>query len=416
MVMHPRALGRHPDFLKLWTGETISLFGSQVTMLALPLTAVLLLGASAVEMGILTACGSAPFLLVGLPAGVWVDRRRRRPILIGANIGRALLLATIPLSAMLGVLRIEQLYATAFAVGVLTVFFDVAYMAYLPSLVSREQLVDGNAKLELSRSLAQMTGPGVAGGLVQLVGGAIAVAVDAVSYVASAGCLWLIQTAEQSPPSTGQTGIWAELVEGLQTILGNPVLRAIAACTGVWNLFGSASQAIFLLYLVRDLGISPSLTGLVLMALGPGALIGALLAPRLAARFGSGRTICAVPVVAIVPAAMIALPAGPLSVALPVLLIARFFQGLIGTVYNVTQLSLRQRLVPDRLQGRMNATMRFAVWGTLPIGSLAGGVLGEWIGLRGVLMVAILGVVLAALTVILSPVRHLDDRAVSAVV
>ena len=156
MVSQTRALSRHPDFLKLWTGETVSLFGSQVTLLALPLTAVLLLGASAVEMGILTAAGSAPFLLVGLSAGVWVDRRRRRPILIWSNVGRALLLATIPLSAVFGVLRMEELYLTAFAVGILTVFFDVAYMACLPSLVPREQLVDGNAKLELSRSLAQM--------------------------------------------------------------------------------------------------------------------------------------------------------------------------------------------------------------------------------------------------------------------
>ena len=413
MGTHTSSLRHHPDFLKLWTGETISLFGSQVTLLALPLTAVLLLGASAVQMGILTACGSAAFLLVGLPAGVWVDRHRRRPILIGANIGRALLLATIPLAAMLGVLRIEQLYLTAFVVGLLTVFFDVAYMAYLPTLVSREQLVDGNAKLELSRSVAQMSGPGVAGGLVQLVGGAIAVAVDAVSYAVSAWCLWLIQTDE--PPSGSaehdrDSSLWAELVEGLQAILGSPVLRAIAACTSIWNLFGSAAQAIFLLYLVRDLGIEPSLTGLVMMALGPGALVGALLAPRLAARFGAGRTICAAPIVALGPALMIALAAGPLALVLPILLVSLFFQGLIGAIYNVTQTSLRQRLVPDRLQGRMNATMRFAVWGTLPVGALAGGMLGELIGLRGVLMVAVIGVVLAAVAVTLSPVRHVDTR------
>jgi MFS family permease len=200
-------------------------------------------------------------------------------------------------------------------------------------------------------------------------------------------------------------------VEGLQAILGNPVLRAIAACTSVWNLFGSAAQAIFLLYLVRDLGIEPSLTGLVMMALGPGALVGALLAPRLAARFGAGRTICAAPIVALGPALLIALAAGPLALVLPMLLVSLFFQGLIGAIYNVTQVSLRQRLVPDRLQGRMNATMRFAVWGTLPIGALAGGMLGEMIGLRGVLMLAVIGVVLAAVAVTLSPVRHVDTRA-----
>ncbi|MGE3268972.1 MAG: MFS transporter [Chloroflexota bacterium] len=408
MAAQARSIWHNHDFLKLWVGETVSLFGSQVTLLALPLTAVLLLGASALEMGFLTASGTAPFLLIGLPAGVWVDRRRRRPILIWANVGRALLLATIPLSAMLGVLRIEQLYVTAFALGVLTVFFDVAYLAYLPALAEPRHLVDGNAKLEMSRSVAQIAGPGAAGALVQVVGGALAVAVDAVSYVVSAICLWLIRTDEPAPPAGQRASLQAELLEGLHSIFGQPSLRAIAGCTAVWNLFGSAAQAVFLLYLVRDLGISPSLTGLVLTALGPGALLGAIMAQRLAARLGIGRTICLAPVAAIVPALMIALAAGPLSLVLPMLLAALFLQGLLGTIYNVTQVSLRQRLVPDRLQGRMNATMRFTVWGTLPIGSLAGGALGEILGVRAVLVLAVVGVVLAAAIVGWSPVRTLD--------
>jgi MFS family permease len=405
------ALWHRPDFLKLWAGESISLFGSQVTLLALPLTAVLLLGAGPFEMGVLTAAGYLPFLLVGLMAGVWVDRLRRRPILIATNLGRAALLSTIPLAAFLGVLRIEQLYLTVFVVGILTVFFDVAYTAYLPAVVDRDQLVEGNAKLEVSRSLSQIAGPGTAGALVQLVGGALAIALDAASYLVSAAFLWRIRTVEAPPAVERRDGsLWAELLEGLQTIVGNPVLRAIAACTATLNLFGYVAQTVFVLFLVRDLGIEPAQAGLVMMALGPGALVGAILAARLAARIGVGWTICAGPALSIVPATLIALAAGPPSVVLPILLLALFLQGMLGTIYNVTQVSLRQRLVPDRLQGRMNATMRFVVWGTIPIGALAGGTLGEAIGLRPVLAIGVVGCILATLLVSLSPVRSVRER------
>lgn len=410
MAVEAHSLRHNGDFLKLWAGETISLVGSQVTLLALPLTAVLLLGAGPFEMGLLTGIGYAPFLLVGLFAGVWIDRRRRRPILIVANIGRALLLATIPLAALLGMLRIEQLYLVAFAAGILTVFFDVAYTAYLPSLVERGQLVDGNSKLEMSRSAAQIAGPGSAGALVQLVGGALAIALDAISYLVSAVCLWWIRV-EEPPPALERrdSSVWADLVEGLQTIVGDPVLRVIAACTATLNLFSYVAQSVFVLYLVRELGIEPALTGLVMMALGPGALVGALLAAPLAARFGVGWTICAGPAISIVPAVMIAVAAGPPAVVLPILILALFLQGALGTIYNVTQVSLRQRLVPDRLQGRMNGTMRFVVWGTIPIGALAGGVIGETLGLRAALAIGVLGCVLATLLVTLSPVRRVGQ-------
>ncbi|MFN8636561.1 MAG: MFS transporter [Chloroflexota bacterium] len=404
-------LRTHRDFLKLWAGETVSLFGSQVTLLALPLTAILLLDASPLQMGLLRAASTLPFLLVGLAAGVWVDRARRRPILIGADLGRALLLAAIPVAAFAGLLRIELLYLVGFAVGLLTVFFDVAYLAYLPVLVHREQLVEGNAKLEISRSVAQIGGPGLAGGLVQLMGAAAAVVFDAASYLASAACLWGIRAEEPPPTTDGQRGIWAELWEGLATIVESPVLRSIAACTALMNLFGSAAQAVFVLFLVRDLGIASGVTGLVMAALGPGALVGALTAQRVAARFGVGRTLGASIVGSLVPALLIAGADGPPSVVLPILALALFLQGLLGTVYNVTQVSLRQTLVPDRLQGRMNATMRFVVWGTLPIGSLAGGALGEAVGLRPVLAVGVIGVALASLVVTRPPVRRIRGDA-----
>jgi MFS family permease len=407
MAVQTTALRDNRDFLKLWTSETVSQFGSQITLLALPLTAVVLLNASAFEMGLLRAAASAPFLLIGLLAGVWVDRHRRRPILLATNLGRALLLALIPLAALIGVVRIDLLYLVAFAAGTLTVFFDVAYVSFLPVLAHREHLVEGNSKLEMSRSFAQIAGPGAAGGLVQVIGAPFAIAVDAVSYVIAGLFVWRIRVEEPDIPTDRRAGVRAQLMEGLQTIVGSPVLRSIAACTGTLNLFSGAVQAVFVLYLVRDLGIEPAMTGLLLMASGPGALIGALLASRIADRIGVGPTICGAAAVSIVPATLIALADGPRSAVLMILVVALFIQAFLGTLYNVTQVSLRQRMVPDHLQGRMNASMRFVVWGTLPLGSLAGGALGEAIGLRPVLIVDVLGVILAALAVTLSPVRKL---------
>src|SRR4051794_28020672 len=284
-------LWHHPDFLKLWVGESISLVGSQITSLALPLVVVVVLDAGPLQMGALGAAQYAPFLLFGLIAGVWLDRVRRRPILVWTDIGRAALLASIPISAALGLLRIDQLYVVAFGTGVLTVFFDVAYHAFLPSLVRREELVEGNSKLELSRSVAQIAGPGLGGGLVQFLTAPVAVAVDSVSYLSSALSLALIRTPEAPPESRETRSVRAEIAEGVRLVLGNPVLRANAGCTGTWNLFSSAIQAVFILYATHDLGLAPATLGVVLAASGPGALLGALVASWSARRLGVGPTI-----------------------------------------------------------------------------------------------------------------------------
>src|SRR5437868_10909625 len=243
-------LWRHSEFVKLWTGQTISLFGTEVSQLAIPLTAALVLNATPAQMGLLAALEYAPFLLLSLFAGVWVDRMYRRPVLIVADIGRALLLGSIPLSALLGLLRIEQLYVVGLMTGVLTVFFDVAYQSYLPVLVKREHLVEGNSKLEVSRSVAQIAGPGVAGALVQVITAPLAVLVDALSFVASVISLLLIRVREPAPVRhDGNAGsIWSELREGLDVVLGNPLLRSIAGCTGTSNLFGNGVMAVYVLY------------------------------------------------------------------------------------------------------------------------------------------------------------------------
>jgi predicted MFS family arabinose efflux permease len=401
-------LWRHPDFLKLWAGQTVSVFGDQVGFLALPLTAVLVLHATPAEMGLLGAAERAPFLLIGLVAGVWIDRQRRRPILMGADLGRALLVGSIPAVALLARLGIGYLYCVAFAVGILTVLFDVAYQSYLPVLVARGQLVEGNSKLEVSNSVAQIAGPSVAGVLVQLLTPPLALIVDALSFLVSVVSLAYIRRPEPEPAHTSkQPGLREELGEGMATVLKSPLLRAIAACTATANLFSNATFAVFVLYATRDLAIGPAALGLVLAALGPGSLVGALFAGRVARWLGLGPTIVGAILVSGFGWWLVPLASGPPEVAALTLATGFFVVSLGGPLYNINQVSLRQAITPHRLLGRMNATMRFLVWGTMPIGSLLGGYLGTTIGLRPTLAITAVGSSLAFLWVFLSPVRAL---------
>jgi MFS family permease len=405
-------LWRHPEFVKLWAGQTISRFGSEISQLAIPLTAALVLNASPSQMGLLGAFEFAPFLLLSLFAGVWVDRLKRKRILILSDLGRAILLGSIPVAALFAVLRIEQLYLVALLTGVLTVFFDVAYQAYLPALVNRDQLIEGNSKLEVSRSVAQIAGPGVAGALVQLVTAPVAVAVDAVSFVASVVSLAFIKTDEPAPErhAAGATSIWSELREGLAIVLGNPLLRSIAGCTGTSNLFGNALMTVYVLYVTRQLGIGPALLGLIFSVAGPGALLGSLLAGRIATRFGLGATIIGSMIVGDVANLLIPLASGPTFVVVGMLMVPSFVAGVTGPVYNINQVSLRQAITPARLQGRMNASVRFLVWGTIPIGALLGGALGEALGLRPTILAMAVCSMLAPLWVVFSPVRSLRTQ------
>jgi MFS family permease len=401
------SLWRHRDFMRLWSAETISQLGTQVTMLALPLTAILILSASPFEVGALSSAEFAPFLIVGLPAGVWVDRMRRRPILIVGDLGRAAILASIPIAHWLGVLTIWQLYVAAFAVGVCTVFFDVAYQSYLPSLVERDKLLEGNAKLEISRSGAQLAGPGLAGALVQLVSAPVAIAADAASYVGSALFVLSIRGGEGDAEraSQPQGRMRAQIGEGLGYVLRHPLLRPIAACTSISNLFSSMGMAIVVLFAVRELDLSPGAIGIAFAIGNAGLLGGAFFADRLAGPVGLGRTIIVSIVVAQIGA--VALPLATPSTAVPVLAAAQLLFGVGAIVYNVNQVGLRQAITPDRMLGRMNATMRFVVWGTLPIGALVGGALGEAIGLRPTLWVAAIGGLFSVVPPLLSPVRSL---------
>jgi len=382
----------------------------QVSGLALPLTAVLLLGASAGEMGVLSAARWLPYLLVGLVAGVWLDRVRRRPVLIATHVGRAVLLATIPIAAALGVLHIEQLYIVSFVVGALMIFSDAAYQSMLPSLVGPDDLVEGNSKLELSRSLATIVGPGVGGWLVQILSAPIAIAADSLLFLADAILVGQIRTPE--PRSIGghvRRSVRREIGEGLRWVFGNAYLRPIQATSMSFICANSVWSTVYILFLTRDLGFEPALLGLIFAAGGPGALLGAVIAETSTRRLGLGRQILGSQVLAGAAFMCIPLAAWQPAAAVPLLLIGSFVAGLMITLGNIGELSLRQAITPHHLQGRMNATMRSLNWSTVTAGALIGGMLGDRIGLAPTLLVGAVGSLLSCLWLVFSPVPRVRD-------
>ena len=403
-------LWRHGDFLKLWSGQTVSQFGTQVSQLALPLVAILVLDASTFEVAALGAVEFLPFLLFTLPAGVWVDRLRRRPILIAGDLGRAVLLATIPVAYLVDAVTLWQLYVVGFLVGVCTVLFDVAYMSYLPSLVERGEIIEGNSKLQISASAAQISGPGLGGILVQVFTAPYAVLVDALSYLGSALFLIRIKTGEAPPErvESERTSLWGELKEGLRYVLGTPNLRAQAGCTATSNFFSNVTFAVYLVFAVRVLGLSPGVIGLTLSIGAIGSMAGAITAMRIARRFGIGPTTIATAALW-GPAGLLLAIAPSGEAAVPFLVGGILLFGFSAVVYNIVQVSYRQAICPPRLQGRMNSVMRFIVWGTIPIGALLGGALGSLIGLRETLLVAAIGGALGVLWIVFSPQRHLRE-------
>lgn len=412
MRPRPPSLWRHPDFLKLWTGQTLSLVGSQVTQLALPLTAILTLRATPFQMGVLRAVQYAPALLIGLFAGAFIDRLRRRPILMAADAGRALLLGSIPLAAVLGALSFGYLYGVAFLVGVLTVVFEVAYLAYLPNLVRREQLVDANGRLEASSSVAQISGPGLAGVLIQLLTAPVAIAADAASFLVSVFFLGLVRAPETAPPRPQQRHLWREIGEGLRFVLRHPILRATLMSSGITNFFAAILNSLGVLYLTRELGIGPAGIGGIFLVGSVGGLAGAVVAGRVARRLGLGPTIMAAMLLIGLGAVAWPLVHGAPAVTIPLLTIGVSVGAIGDSFYNIGVVSLRQALIPDRLQGRASASLRFVIWGAQPFGALLGGVLGEVLGLRLALGVAAGGFLLAFVSLVLSPIRHVREQPV----
>jgi MFS family permease len=402
------SLWRHADFMKLWIGQTISELGSVVTRTAIGFVAILVLGAGPAELGILTAAASVGTLLVGLFAGVQADRMRRRPILVTSDLVRAALLFAIPLAYVAGVLRIELLYVVVFLAAILGAFFDVAYRSYLPSLVGRERIVEGNAKLGMTGAIAEVIAPALAGAIVQLVSAVAAIVVDAVSFLISALSIALIRAPEPPPAPRGERSAWAEIGDGLTTVWRDRFIRATTGFEVMRYFFGSFIGVLYVLYGLNDLGLSPFVVGVAISLGGVGAFIGAGLVGPTVRRFGIGPTIVRVGIAGGILVFLLPLAKGqPPVIAASFLFIGQLFGDTLGMIEDIAILSLRQQITRDQILGRVNATVHVLVDGVAPLGALVGAALALAVGNRDTLLVAAIGVLLARAWLILSPLGSL---------
>ncbi len=391
-------------FRWLWAGQTTSVFGSAVSRLAIPTVAVLSLGATPFAVGALEAAQFAAFPLLGLAAGVWIDRWSRRSTMLIADVVRAVALATIPAAALAHVLGYAQLVVVAACSGTASVFFAIAYQSLVPSLVEPAALERANARLEFTNSAAEIAGNGLAGWLIALVGAPVAVILDAASYVASVASLAAMRVRETHRERGEHAAFGPAMREGLAVVFGSPVLVRTMMSTALANLGTSIVTAVYLIYAYRVLHVSPAVVGLVFAVANLG-FAGAFFAPRIAARFGPGRTILwGMVVPALAP---LALPLATVTQPLVVLFAVELATTLCVPVYNITQISLRHRLVPAERHGRMNATMRTVVWGTLPVGTLLGGALGGTIGVIPTLVAGALVSACAIVPLATRPIREL---------
>lgn len=400
-------LWRHAGFRNLWLAQTFSLLGTQVTLLAFPLLALLLLDASALEVSMLFAVEFLPILLLGLPAGAWVERMRKRPVLLVADGARAVALAAVPVAWALDLLTLPLLFAVAFVVGLGTLFFDVAQASYLPVIVPEDQLADANAKIEVSRSASQLAGPSAGGALVQFLTAPVAILLDALSYLASFVLLLFIKGRDIATPAEDRQGLNREIAEGLRFVVSHPLIRPLALCDAAANLAFAAVLALQVVFAADDLHMSATAIGVALAVGNAGGLVGALLSGPLSTRFPPGPLLIASILLFSAGAALLPMSTGAVGFG------AGLFVVYLGVVvYNVVGTTLRQLATPERLLGRMNATLRFIEWGTLPLGAALGGLLVAPLGLRTVLWIAAGVCVLSVLPPLFSPVRTLTSNPV----
>lgn len=405
------SFGLPPDFTKLWVGQTVSLFGSNITRTGIPLIAVLTLAATPAQLGLLAAVGSLPVLVFGLFVGAWVDRLPRRPIMIAADITRLLLLLAIPAAALTNRLSMELLYVTLALLGVLGLVFETAYRAYLPALVPREQLPEANRRLSTSDSLAEVGGPALAGALIQVISAPLALLIDAATFLFSAATFATIRTPEPKPePSAESTrSLLREIAEGLRLVARDRILLTLVIALGGGSFFGNFIGALYDIYLLRELGLSPAVLGITIAVGGVGALAGALLSSRLERRFGVGRTLVGALLFNAALSFLLPLAGGsPLQAAI-MLILMQIFGDAAMMVYGIHSLSLVQSIVPNRLLGRVNASFGFVGMGVAPLGALLAGVLGTAIGTRATLLIAVLGGLLTALWASRTPLRHVTS-------
>lgn len=402
------SLWRDGDFRRLWAGQTASQLGEHGSLVVLPLIAVLTLHAEADQLGALRAAGQAPILLLSLFVGAWVDRWRTRTVMVLADLGRALALGAAAVAGLLGGLGLPALFLAAFAVGALSVFFDVAYQASLVRLVKRDQLVQGNSALEGSRSAAQIGGPALGGALVSLLSAPIAAASSGLFFALSFLTIRRIRRRESIPErSERPPRVRRRIHEGLRFVVGHTLLRTVGLASAAFQFSFAAMMTVYLLFLPRELHLSGTAVGLALAATGPGALLGSLLAARLPNRFGYG--VVLVSAAALGDGVLLCVPVlhGPSAVTIPALVAVNFVFGALGQLVNVTVMAVRQAVTPDGMQGRVAATITFVGMGLTPLGSLLGGLLaGEW-GLRTSFLVTAGGMMLSPVLMALSPLARL---------
>nr|WP_079001584.1 MFS transporter [Streptomyces sp. AS58] len=411
----PSSLWRDGDFRRLWVGQTASQLGEHASVVIVPLFAVLALNAGAGELGVLRAVGQAPILLLSLFVGAWVDRWRARTVMVVTDVSRTLVLGAAAVAGLLGWLGLPTLFVVAFVVGALSVYFDVAYQAFLVRLVSRDQLVQGNSTLEGSRSAAQIGGPALGGALVSLSSAPIAAASSALLFAVSFLSIRRIRRIESLPKSSEHPPrLWRRIHEGLCFVVSDTLLRTVCLASAAFQFSFAAMMTVYLLFLPRELHLSGTAVGLALAATGPGALLGSMLAARLPQRFGHGAVL--VSAAALGDGVFLCVPAvhGSPAVTVPALLAINFVFGMGGQLVNVTVMAVRQAVTPDGMQGRAAATITFVGMGLTPLGSLVGGFLAEEWGLRTGILVTAAGMLLSPVVMALSPLARLGRALPSA--
>lgn len=400
---------RKTGFFRLWTGETLSLIGSQITYFATPLIAVLVLDAGSWEMGLLGAAGSAATLLFGLSAGVWADSFERRRLLQFANLVRGLALAVIPVLWLLDALSIWALLAVTFTVGAFSLLFDSAMSAYVPRLVGKKHLGTANSWMEGSSAVGEVAGPGVAGILVQVLGAPLAMVVDAVSYVASALALRKLPRAEPTAPDGAREKHLRAVLTGLKLLMRDPVQRSLAVAAAHFNFFSAMFFALYTLYVVKTLGLSPAMLGVMSAAGGLGALLGSATAARICKRFGYGVPLAVAYAIPGVAGLLVPLADGQgKAVALVLVGLSQFGWVLAVVVNLILSETIKQALVPDHMLGRITGSVRFISWGVEPFGALLAGALGAGaVGLRTTLVLSAIGLLTSAVWPLVGPARKL---------
>ncbi len=398
----------HRDFRLLWIGQTTSKMGSSVTSVALPLVAVATLDASTFQVALLLAAAWLPWLLIGLPAGAWVDRWARRPVMLTCDLASLLLFLSVPVAAWLDRLTMGHLLAVALGAGTASVFFQTAYQVYLPSLLERDQVAEGNAKMQATEAAAQVGGPGVAGLITQLAGAVNALLVDAVSFLVSALCLLSIRTREpRRQPAQHDTTLRQEIGEGLRFVARDPYLRVLTVFSGFSNIGLIGYQSILVVFLVREVGVSPFAVGVLAAATSLGGVLGATSAVGLARRFGSARSLLVAEIGAAPFALLIPLTTPGTGLALTIA--GGFVVGAGTAVGNVLKGTFRQTYSPHQLLGRVTVSMQLISYGTIPLGALLGGTLGTALGLRPAMWIIMAGLALTGLILLLGPLSRNRD-------